>query len=401
MRITTIRPVRPRKTTPQAALVVAFTALFTDMLIYGIAVPVLPRFPAVAAGGDAIAGLLFAAYAAALIAVTPIAGRWIDRVGPRRPLLAGMIGLAASTILFTLADPLPALLAARVAQGAAAACSWVAGLALVAAATPLPQRARNLGLVLSAVSIGVLVGPPLGGAVADAFGRHAPFLIGAGVALLDGILRLTLIGPLSSAQDDPGTVRGVWRVPGARAVCLIVAVGAALPAITEPVLPLRLAELGLGSTQTGLIYGAAVLAAAISTPVAGMLTQRVPTAVLCTVGGVVAGVGLTVLGATSRPPAMAVAMGILGIGSGLLLGAITPAVSTLGSRARPPALGAAFALFNLAYAGGLFIGPALSGPGSAVIGFGPAMIILAVLCAGLTWLMSRRLSVDPLTTAPE
>ena len=76
---------RPDHTSPRAALVVAFVALFVDMLIYGIAVPVLPLFPAVASGGDATTGLLFAVYAGGLIAVTPLAGRWIDRSGPRGP----------------------------------------------------------------------------------------------------------------------------------------------------------------------------------------------------------------------------------------------------------------------------------------------------------------------------
>lgn len=141
-------------TTPRAALAVVFDALSIDLLVYGIAIPVLPRLAAVTDAGPSAAGLLFACYAAALIAVTPLVGWWVDRAGPRVPLLAGLLGLGVTTAVFTAGGPLGLLVAARLAQGAAAALSWVAGLALIAAVTPLGQRGRNMGLVLSGVSVG-------------------------------------------------------------------------------------------------------------------------------------------------------------------------------------------------------------------------------------------------------
>lgn len=392
---------RPSRTTPRAALAVAFVALFVDMLIYGIAVPVLPQFPAVAAGGDAVTGVLFAIYAGGLVAVTPLAGRWVDRSGPRGPLLAGLLGLAVATLLFAVAEALPLLMFARLAQGAAAACSWVAGLALVAATTPLRTRARNLGIVLSAVSMGVLIGPALGGILADAFGRHAPFLFAAGLALLDGLLRIWLIRPVEETNDDPGTISGVARVGGAGAVCAIVALGAALVAITEPVLPLRLSELGWSATQTGLVFGAAVLATAITTPFAGALTGRVSIALLAGTGGVLATLGLAVVAVGLSASGLVAGMTILGAGAGLVLGAITPAITALGAQARPPALGASFALFNLAYAVGLFIGPTLGGIVTDIAGFPTAMSVLAALCAVVAVATTWRLSNFPSLTGPD
>jgi hypothetical protein len=52
-------------TTPRAALAVVFVALSMDLLVHGIAVPVLPRLAAVTDAGPSAAGLLFACYAAA------------------------------------------------------------------------------------------------------------------------------------------------------------------------------------------------------------------------------------------------------------------------------------------------------------------------------------------------
>jgi DHA1 family solute carrier family 18 vesicular amine transporter 1/2 len=373
-------PPRSTPTSSSGALLVAFVALATDMLIYGIAVPVLPMFPAVAAGGGAVVGILFATYAAGLILATPLAGRWVDAVGPRGPMLIGLVVLAAATVLFSVVDPLPLLVLARAAQGVSAAISWVAGLALVAATSPIRTRARNLGLVLSAVSIGVLLGPPLGGLLADLGGRHLPFVCAALLALVDAVLRVIVLrGGTTGSGAEPARMRDVARVRGAAAVCVVVALGAGLLAILEPVLPLHLARSGHGPLTAGLVFGAAVLASACATPVAGSLTNRMPIHTLCLVGAVIGAAGFALLGWATGLVAVIPAMALVGLGGGTVLGAITPAMTTLGERSRPPAIGAAFALFNLAYAGGLLLGPAISGPLTQLVGFGGAMPLLALL----------------------
>jgi MFS family permease len=240
--------------------------------------------------------------------------------------------------------------------------------------------------------MGVLIGPALGGILADAFGRHAPFLVAAGLALVDGLLRLWLIRPVEKAEDDPGTLAGVVRVPGAGAVCGIVALGAALVAITEPVLPLRLADLGWSATSTGLVFGAAVLATAATTPLAGSLTGRHSIARLAGIGGALGAVGLAVVALAPAGWMLVSGMAILGAGAGLVMGAITPAMTVLGAKASPPALGAAFAVFNLAYATGLFVGPTLGGLVTDRAGFSPAMLVLAALILVVAAIMAMRLS---------
>jgi MFS family permease len=114
-----------------AALFVTAVALATDMLVYGIAIPVLPRIAGTS--GPTAVGLLFACYAIAMIVATPLAGVLVDRIGHRIPMLAGLFALAASTVLFAAVQALPILMLARALQGVAAAVSWTAGLALIAA----------------------------------------------------------------------------------------------------------------------------------------------------------------------------------------------------------------------------------------------------------------------------
>jgi DHA1 family solute carrier family 18 vesicular amine transporter 1/2 len=134
----------PGGTRPVAAAAVVILAVAVDMFLYGSLVPLVPVLPAVD-GSPGAAGALFAAYAIGLLVVIPVAGRWVDRVGSRAPMLAGLLVMAVATALFAAtveldgALGLALLLAVRAGQGAAAALTWTAGLALIAVTHP-PER---------------------------------------------------------------------------------------------------------------------------------------------------------------------------------------------------------------------------------------------------------------------
>lgn len=57
---TTDRISRRVNVSPGRATVVAAAVLFTDMLLHGLAIPVLPLLPAVLEQGSAATGILFA-----------------------------------------------------------------------------------------------------------------------------------------------------------------------------------------------------------------------------------------------------------------------------------------------------------------------------------------------------
>lgn len=353
-----------RTTSPRAAVVVSCIALFTDMLVYGIAIPVLPLLPTTVAAGPAATGFLFAAYALATLAVTPLAGRLVDRTGPRRPLLYGMLGLAAATLLFAFAETFALLLVARALQGVAAGFSWVAGLALIAASTPMATRGRSMGIAMSMVSIGVLVGPPLGGVLVEAFGPRAPFLVAAAFAIADGIARWVLVRTDPPAADDAAGPLAVLRVPGTWSVLAAVLIGAGTLAAIEPVLPLHLQL--------------------VANPFAGALVTRVDARLLIGAGGAFAAVALAALGLPAPLWVVVAALVALGIANALLLAPATTLIGHQGERAVPPALGGSYAVFNAAYAGGMTVGPLVGGTATGAAGFAAAAVALAVLTAAAT-----------------
>jgi MFS transporter, DHA1 family, solute carrier family 18 (vesicular amine transporter), member 1/2 len=368
------------RTRPAVAVAVACIALFTDMLVYGLAIPVLPLLPATVAAGPAATGILFAGYAAAMIVVTPVAGRMVDRAGPRRPLLIGLVGLAVATLLFAAGGPYWLLVLARVLQGVAAGMSWVAGLSLIAAVTPLATRGRWMGVAMSTVSLGVLVGPPLAGLLVQSFGVTAPFLLAAAVALADGVVRLLLVRGAERATDDSAGPLTVLRVPGSWAVVGAVVLGAATIAAIEPVLPLHLAEqYGTGPLALGLLFALAVITGAVANPLVGALVGRADARVLVGIGVTTSALALAGLSLSQHSWQVWASMAVLGASNAFLLAPATTLIGGQGENSTPPALGGAYALFNLAYATGLMLGPLLAGTLTDIVGVPVALAVTAVV----------------------
>ncbi|MCO1657015.1 hypothetical protein [Pseudonocardia humida] len=88
--------------------------------------------------------------------------------------------------------------------------------------------------------------------------------------------------------------------------------------------------------------------------------------------------------------------GLPGVAIAIVLVPATVLIGEQGARALPPTVGGAYALFNRAYAGGIALGPIVSGPAVEGAGFGPAMLLVAVaaLAGGLASLV-RMPSVRP------
>src|SRR5215204_1283317 len=147
-----------RESRAVAVALVSFAA-FTDLVAYSIAVPVLPDLSRRFGASPTMIGLLFAAFGVTLLGVSIPIGSVSDRMGRKVPLVGGLILLALSTLLFAFADSLPWLFAARLAQGAADAVTWVVGFALIADLYSAEERGRVMGLVMSGSTFGFMIGP--------------------------------------------------------------------------------------------------------------------------------------------------------------------------------------------------------------------------------------------------
>ncbi|MDQ3309156.1 MAG: MFS transporter [Gemmatimonadota bacterium] len=154
---------------------------FVDMLGLLMVVPLLPFYAMRLGGGGLVVGLLVSSFSVAQLVSAPLWGRVSDRYGRRPALLIGLGAAAVAYVIFGYAETLWLLLASRLVQGAGGGTVGVIQ-AYVADATEPENRAKSLGWLSAATSLGVTIGPVIGSATL-AWGRPAPGLVAAGLCV--------------------------------------------------------------------------------------------------------------------------------------------------------------------------------------------------------------------------
>ncbi|WP_339213628.1 MFS transporter [Solibacillus sp. FSL W8-0372] len=157
--------------------------MFIAVGSFGIIIPIIPSYLKEIGQGGTAAGLIIAIFAFAQFLVSPIGGKWADKYG-RRPLInIGLLTLAISMFLFYFADSIWLLYLSRAIGGIGCAFLIPAIYAYVADITTMDQRAKGNSFISASMSLGIVIGPGIGGFLAD-FGLKTPLLVSAIVGLL-------------------------------------------------------------------------------------------------------------------------------------------------------------------------------------------------------------------------
>lgn len=180
-------------------IVTVATAVFTDIFLYGIIVPVLPFALKSRAGVQPDVtqkwiSIFLAVYGGALLTAAPICGWLADRSSSRRmPMLLGLVALGGATVIICLGKSIAVLAIGRVLQGISASVPWVVGLSLIVDTVGSEGVGQAMGYVGLSMSLAMLVAPLLGGIVFAEAGYYSVFAMAFGLILLDIVLRLVMI----------------------------------------------------------------------------------------------------------------------------------------------------------------------------------------------------------------
>ena len=159
---------------------VLFATILLDFVGFSILIPVLP-IHLEKLGSDAVdIGMVLALYVIALVLFLPFWGWISDRVGRRPVLLICLLGTAGSFAMMVFDSELWVFYVAR-ALGGFFGASVGTAQAYVIDLTRDEERTRGLGLVSAAGAAGLVVGPGLGGLLAE-WSTLAPFYAPAAFA---------------------------------------------------------------------------------------------------------------------------------------------------------------------------------------------------------------------------
>ncbi|HUR32965.1 MAG TPA: MFS transporter [Vicinamibacterales bacterium] len=387
----------PTRGSRHTAVTLVTLAAFTDILAYSIAVPVLPDLSRRLGASPTTIGFLFAAFGISLLVVSIPAGTMSDRIGRRAPLAGGAVAIAVSTVLFAFATSLPWLFVARLVQGAADAVTWVVGFALIADLYDADERGRVMGLVMSATTAGFMVGPTLGGWLYELGGPAVPYLAVAALAAVSAVGFAWMATPPSAAIGVGVPLRRLLRVPAVAVCAAAVVLGSATLAMLEPTFALFLSDrLALLPSRIGLVFGVGAIVGALLHPVFGRVADRTGGRRLMLAGLVCMGAMLPLLALSSS---FRLALGLEALFAVGVAMMATPSLAFMGeatTSAGVGSFGVAYGLYNVCWAIGLLVGPAVGGAMYERVGFAALAQAWAVAAVGLTLLIARA----PVGSAP-
>ena len=370
-------------------------------------------------------------------------GRLGDILGPRNLFIAGLAGFALASALCGLSRDANQLIAARVAQGVAAAILSPQTLAIISAIFPAQRRGAALGILSAVTATAALLGPVLGGLIVTYLDWRWIFYVNLPIGILGILLALLLVpdlrpgkrhrldligvalvslglfgivfGLIEGQRYEWGAIAGSWLT-----IPELIGGGAAVLAAflvwerfqTEPLLPLGLfrnrnysvmvwlmavlwfglvglmltatidlqSVLGMSAVQAGLTVTPITLTMGVVAPFAGRLTDRIGGRYILLPGFLIAGAGMAGVAAAESASANSWTFTLPLIGVGFGMGCVIAPLTTEALRQVPPLLaGAASGMLNTSRQLG-------SAAGLAVMG--------AVLQSQLVSAMRDRASID-------
>jgi DHA1 family tetracycline resistance protein-like MFS transporter len=317
----------PGKTVGRRARLTIFLTILLDLIGFGMILPLLPFYAERFHATPFQIGLLFTSYSLTQLVFAPMLGRLSDRVGRRPLLLTSITGSVAAYLLFAAAPSYGVLLFARSLSGLAAANYGIAQAYMADVSAP-EERSKAMGLVGAAFGLGFVLGPALGGILAQA---GNPRIVPLAAAILSGLnLFVAFFGlPESLSPELRGRavrgswfgwsdLRAVWRDSPLRGLMLLFFLVMFCFSMMEASLALFCQQrYGFGVRQTSWLFVfVGIILVIVQGGLLGRLVKRYGERSLILSGIVLMAVGLAIL-PLSPLWVLLVSLGLLAVGQGV------------------------------------------------------------------------------------
>ncbi len=338
-----------------------------------------------------LAGVVMAASGLTFSIFAPIWGILADKYGRKPMVIRSMFAGTIVLLLMSVVQTVPQLIICRLLQGSLTG-TIAASIALVASVSPDRRSGFTLGMMQTAVYLGVSLGPLLGGAVADTLGYRAAFRVGALVIFMGGALVLMGTREEFSSPDTETlgktSFANILKSPGFIVPVLVLFSIRLSITIANPSFPLIVENIVGAKKQlntiTGSIVAIAAVAGAFSSALLGHFGDtwgHKRTLIGCSLGAATA--------AYAHAPAVTISqMFVARAFFGLAIGGMIPAANSMIKKSIHHAgIGKAYGLATSISMLGIAIGPVFGGTIGSAIGLRAPFIVTAIAQVGVCLLV--------------
>jgi DHA1 family multidrug resistance protein-like MFS transporter len=331
-------------------------------------------------------GLVYSATFMVSAVAQPIWGRLADRVGRRVMLIRSSVGMAVVMAAMGLAQNVWQLFLLRALMGSVSGFI-AAAIALQASVTPREHAGRALGTLQTGAVAGNLVGPLIGGVLAEVVGiRHVFFLTGA-AELAAGVLVVLFVHErfVSDPRAAALSTGEFLRLPETRRIIPLFAVTLLIQMAylsIEPIVTIYVHQLNPDTPHLATLAGATFAAIGfgniLSAPRLGRLADRVGSEKVLW-WSLMAAAALYLPQAFVRSAYQLMALRFV---LGMAVGGLQPSVQALIRRQAPSAvLGRAYGFNTSFMMAGNMLGPNLGGMVSSLWGIPAIFFVTSALLA--------------------
>lgn len=256
-------------------LAVLASMLFVSQLGIGVMLPIIPLYAMALGASPRDLGLLTTAFSLANVAAQLSIGFILDRVDTRVPIRAGIATYAGANLLIATASGVPSLLAFRALAGLGAGANLVADRVYLSKIADPARLAYLNGLLGSAASAGALMGPAIGGLLAQVADLRAPFVV---VGFTSGIAFLASLRLPSVPQAAVAASAIVTSTFNRSLIVLLIAntfLNSAFGGFITTFAPFATAAFAWSTAEVGFVFSVfAAGSIALAAPLGGLADRR-------------------------------------------------------------------------------------------------------------------------------
>jgi len=187
--------------TKRSTLYLLLINIFIVFLGIGLVIPVLPSIMNELNISGTTVGYLTAIFALTQLIISPFAGKAADKFGRKIMIVIGLFIFSVSELLFGMGKTIELLFISRILGGVSGACIMPAVTAFIADITTLETRPKMLGYMSAAITTGLIIGPGVGGFLAE-IGTRVPFYSASILGFIAATLSVMLLKEPASPQEE-------------------------------------------------------------------------------------------------------------------------------------------------------------------------------------------------------